>query len=220
MQCAGGRRSPKVDPAAEVAIRSLDVLIGPEDSAESIPGDPMVHSCLHPTPLRRSMQLSSNSKEGYQETSQFSPRLQRQEAREAACRCSTRSVQLSEDESFREGSSPFHNLCPRSQRQPLLRRLQSLGGTSEKSLSINYTEASADAYNAYAVVSALVFGFAVNTFTAVAGIVADSDQYQSSDQAAFTDARTGGSPIIWVFCTLLALVCSLSGYSATFMTLQ
>jgi len=101
---------------------------------------------------------------------------------------------------------------------PPLQRFNSLG--SEKSTRISYTAASADAYNQYAVVSALIFGFAVNSFTNVAGIVADSDQYTSSAAKQYADARAGGSILMLVFCSLLAIVCALSGYATVFMTLQ
>lgn len=102
--------------------------------------------------------------------------------------------------------------------------MHSLG--SEKSATpTTYTDSSAEAYNAYAIVSALVFGASVNSFTNVAGIVADSDQYTSAANQdgqvdAYADARPGGSVIIWLFCSMLALVCCLSGYSTAFMTLQ
>ena len=67
----------------------------------------------------------------------------------------------------------------------------------------------ASAFNNYAVVSALLFGFSISVLSAIPGVKADVDEGMFYTQL-----------LIDVFALSLALVCSLSAYCTAIMTLD
>jgi len=111
---------------------------------------------------------------------------------------------------------PRHPL--KSTSEPLLPRSEAPASAG----NVRFTDASADAYNAYAIVSAVVFGSAVSSFVNLASITNDAEQHrlrQTSSWPALTPYAPPPplaynapptqelSPAVLVFALLIAVRC-------------